>query len=133
VEEDAGGLGGRGDIQHLRPGTECEARRTRQAAYYQADGSCPIGPHTWRSAYWSAQSALAAAAAINSGAGHEVYALCRPPGHHARADAAGGSVISTTRPLRHRRYSEYIVESPYLMWICITVRVFSKYSMDAAT
>jgi acetoin utilization deacetylase AcuC-like enzyme len=71
---------------------EPNARRgvLAQAAYYQADGSCPIGPHTWRSAYWSAQSALAAAAAINSGAGHEAYALCRPPGHHARADAAGG-------------------------------------------
>jgi acetoin utilization deacetylase AcuC-like enzyme len=71
---------------------EPNARRgvLAQAAYYQADGSCPIGPQTWRSAYWSAQSALAAAAAINSGAGREVYALCRPPGHHARADAAGG-------------------------------------------
>jgi len=71
---------------------EPNARRgvLAQAAYYQADGSCPIGPHTWRSAYWSAQSALAAVAAINSGAGREAYALCRPPGHHARADAAGG-------------------------------------------
>ena len=60
-----------------------------QAARYQADGSCPIGEHTWRAAYWSAQSALAAAAVVNDG-GRESYALCRPPGHHARADAAGG-------------------------------------------
>ena len=42
-----------------------------------------------RSAYWSAQSAVAAARAINEGA-REAYALCRPPGHHARAEAAGG-------------------------------------------
>jgi acetoin utilization deacetylase AcuC-like enzyme len=60
-----------------------------QAARYLADGSCPVGANTWRSAYWSAQSALAAASAVNEGAG-EAYALCRPPGHHARADAAGG-------------------------------------------
>ncbi|TKC83124.1 histone deacetylase family protein [Trinickia terrae] len=60
-----------------------------QAARYLADGSCPVGANTWRSAYWSAQSALAAAATVADGA-REAYALCRPPGHHARADAAGG-------------------------------------------
>jgi len=60
-----------------------------QAARYLADGSCPIGANTWRSAYWSAQSALAAAADVNDGARH-TWALCRPPGHHARRDAAGG-------------------------------------------
>jgi acetoin utilization deacetylase AcuC-like enzyme len=27
-----------------------------QAARYLADGSCPVGSDTWRSAYWSAQS-----------------------------------------------------------------------------
>ncbi len=60
-----------------------------QAARYLADGSCPVGAATWRAAYWSAQSALAAAAAVRAGA-RDAYALCRPPGHHARADAAGG-------------------------------------------
>jgi acetoin utilization deacetylase AcuC-like enzyme len=60
-----------------------------KAARYLADGSCPIGPDTWRSAYWSAQSAVACAAAINQGA-REAYALCRPPGHHARTEGAGG-------------------------------------------
>src|SRR6478609_7850133 len=60
-----------------------------QAARYLADGSCPVGAHTYTSAYWSAQSAVAGAAAINEGA-REAYALCRPPGHHARAEAAGG-------------------------------------------
>lgn len=60
-----------------------------QAARYLADGSCPVGANTWRSAYWSAQSALAAAAEIVDGA-RESWALCRPPGHHARRDAAGG-------------------------------------------
>ncbi|MHA7165586.1 arginase family protein, partial [Burkholderia pseudomallei] len=53
-----------------------------QAARHLADGSCPVGEHTWRAAYWSAQSALAAAAAVRDGA-PAAYALCRPPGHHA--------------------------------------------------
>ena len=60
-----------------------------EAARYLADGSCPIGEHTWISSYWSAQSALAGAEAILAG-DQKSYALCRPPGHHARHDAAGG-------------------------------------------
>jgi len=60
-----------------------------QAARYLADGSCPVGPSTWRSAYWSAQSAVAAAREVLAGS-RQAYALCRPPGHHARYDAAGG-------------------------------------------
>lgn len=60
-----------------------------EAACYLADGSCPIGEFTWRSAYWSAQSALAGASELLAGNRH-AYALCRPPGHHARRDAAGG-------------------------------------------
>ncbi|MCF9011031.1 histone deacetylase family protein, partial [Pseudomonas carnis] len=46
-----------------------------QAARYLADGSCPIGELTWRSAYWSAQSAIAAAGDILDGA-PAAYALC---------------------------------------------------------
>lgn len=60
-----------------------------KAARYLADGSCPVGEETWRAAYWSAQSAIAGAKALLDG-NHEAYALCRPPGHHARVDAAGG-------------------------------------------
>lgn len=60
-----------------------------QAAAYLADGSCPVGEFTWRSAYWSAQCAVAAAQTVLDGERH-AYALCRPPGHHARRAAAGG-------------------------------------------
>lgn len=60
-----------------------------EAARYLADGSCPVGESTWRSAYWSAQSAVAAAQSLLDGE-PAAYALCRPPGHHARAEAAGG-------------------------------------------
>ena len=60
-----------------------------QAGFHQADTACPIAAHTWQSAYWSAQTALAAAAEVAAGA-RAAYALCRPPGHHAFADLAGG-------------------------------------------
>jgi acetoin utilization deacetylase AcuC-like enzyme len=58
-----------------------------QAGFHQADTSCPISAGTWEAAYWSAQTAVSAAGAVGSDA---VYALCRPPGHHAFADLAGG-------------------------------------------
>jgi acetoin utilization deacetylase AcuC-like enzyme len=60
-----------------------------QAGFHQADTACPIGAHTWESAYWSAQSAISAADLVAAGESG-VYALCRPPGHHAFADLAGG-------------------------------------------
>nr|NKR04777.1 histone deacetylase family protein [Escherichia coli] len=43
---------------------------------------------TWPAIYGAAQCAIAAAdAALAEG---HAYALCRPPGHHAYADSAGG-------------------------------------------
>ncbi|AGM40333.1 acetylpolyamine aminohydrolase aphA [Spiribacter salinus M19-40] len=60
-----------------------------EAARYLADGSCPVGAHTWEAAYWSAQGAVNAAEDILAGESMS-FALCRPPGHHARVDAAGG-------------------------------------------
>ncbi len=60
-----------------------------KAGFYLADGSCPIGAHTWPAVYASARSAVAAARQLTAGQ-QRVYALCRPPGHHARHDAAGG-------------------------------------------
>jgi len=60
-----------------------------QTARYLADGSCPVGPDTWTSSYWGAQAAVSAAKAVLAG-DQQAYALCRPPGHHTRKDAAGG-------------------------------------------
>lgn len=60
-----------------------------QAGFHQADTACPIGPHTWDAAYWSAQTALTGADLLIDGA-TSTYALCRPPGHHAFGDQAGG-------------------------------------------
>jgi acetoin utilization deacetylase AcuC-like enzyme len=58
------------------------------AGLYMADTSTPIRAGTWPALYGAAQCAIAAADTALA-AGH-AYALCRPPGHHAYADSAGG-------------------------------------------
>ena len=58
------------------------------AGYHTADTSTPIRAGTWDAVYGSAQAAIAAADAAAGGG--VAYALCRPPGHHAYADSAGG-------------------------------------------
>jgi acetoin utilization deacetylase AcuC-like enzyme len=56
--------------------------------YYTADTSTPLRAGTWRAVYSTAQAAISAAdSAMTDGT---AYALCRPPGHHAYADCAGG-------------------------------------------
>jgi acetoin utilization deacetylase AcuC-like enzyme len=57
--------------------------------YYCFGTGTPILEGTWLAAYWSAQCALTAADQLNAGE-REVYALCRPPGHHAGTDFYGG-------------------------------------------
>ena len=56
---------------------------------YCFDATTPITREAWTSSYWSAQSALAATHAVLGGE-RAAFALCRPPGHHAGADYAGG-------------------------------------------
>ncbi|MEM7405583.1 MAG: histone deacetylase family protein [Pseudomonadota bacterium] len=60
-----------------------------RAGFHQADTACPIGEHTWSAAVYAAHSALHAAGLVRDGA-RSAYALCRPPGHHAFGDMAGG-------------------------------------------
>ncbi|HUE46075.1 MAG TPA: histone deacetylase family protein [Aestuariivirgaceae bacterium] len=59
------------------------------AGYHQADTACPITPDTWDAARASAHTAVHAARLVLAGEPH-VYALCRPSGHHAYGDMAGG-------------------------------------------
>lgn len=56
--------------------------------YYLADTSTPIRAGTWAAVCGAAQAAIAAADAARE-TGY-AYALCRPPGHHAYANSAGG-------------------------------------------
>jgi acetoin utilization deacetylase AcuC-like enzyme len=60
-----------------------------RAGWHQVDLACPIGPHTWDAALASSEVATTAADLVLDGVPH-AYALCRPPGHHAYADMAGG-------------------------------------------
>ncbi|HVJ40912.1 MAG TPA: histone deacetylase family protein [Dongiaceae bacterium] len=60
-----------------------------QAGYHMADTACPIGNDTWTAVKASAAAAVHAAQLLLDGR-DPVYALCRPPGHHAYADMAGG-------------------------------------------
>ena len=59
------------------------------AARHMADTACPIGPGTWEAACAGANVAVHAAELVLAGA-PTAYGLCRPPGHHAYADTAGG-------------------------------------------
>ncbi|WP_226781489.1 histone deacetylase family protein [Oceaniglobus trochenteri] len=63
-----------------------------RAGWHMADAACPMGPHSWAAARRSADTALAAAQAVVDGA-RAAYALCRPPGHHALAEVAGGHCL----------------------------------------
>ena len=60
-----------------------------RAGLYMMDFSCPITATTWKAAKASAFTALTAADLVLKG-DRVAYALCRPPGHHAYADMAGG-------------------------------------------
>jgi acetoin utilization deacetylase AcuC-like enzyme len=57
--------------------------------WHTADTACPIGPGTYAGACASTDVAATAAQMVLDGE-DAVYALCRPPGHHAYRDMAGG-------------------------------------------
>ena len=81
-------------IPNVHPGRNMHGRPRAivgRAGYYQADCACPIGPGTWEGIQVSADCALSAASDVMGASATEyAYALCRPPGHHAYADMAGG-------------------------------------------
>ncbi|MCP1673511.1 acetoin utilization deacetylase AcuC-like enzyme [Natronocella acetinitrilica] len=60
-----------------------------QAGWHMHDMACPLGADSWTGIAASAASAVAAAEAVLDGGDH-AYALCRPPGHHAGPERAGG-------------------------------------------
>ncbi|WP_445157297.1 histone deacetylase family protein [Halomonas sp. E14] len=60
-----------------------------QVGWHMHDMACPLTADTFRGVMANAASAEAAAEAVLAGAA-SAYALCRPPGHHAGPDRAGG-------------------------------------------
>jgi len=61
-----------------------------RAGFHVYDLSCPIAAPTFSTVVWNSHSAAEAALQVASDARDVAYALCRPPGHHAGADYAGG-------------------------------------------
>jgi acetoin utilization deacetylase AcuC-like enzyme len=73
-----------------------------RAGWHAADTGAPIGAGTWEAVRAAAQVAVAAADHVLAGA-PEAYALCRPPGHHAFADMAGGFCYLNNTAIAARR------------------------------
>lgn len=67
----------------------CPADIHGQMGWWMTDTSTPLSDGLWEAIYWSAQTAVEAAQRAVEGA-RAVYALSRPPGHHAMAAAANG-------------------------------------------
>ncbi|MEP3244322.1 MAG: histone deacetylase family protein [Sneathiella sp.] len=63
-----------------------------EVGYYTADLAAPIGEKTWEGAVAASNAALTATDLVLDDlvAKKAAYALCRPPGHHAYEDMAGG-------------------------------------------
>jgi hypothetical protein len=59
-------------------------------SYFSFDAGTPITAGTWQAARSAADVALTGAELIAGGAERAVFALCRPPGHHAARDCYGG-------------------------------------------
>lgn len=77
---------------HAYPNRRMQARPTGiigLAGYHMATNSCPIVEGTWEASCAAADVAVHAAELVLRGA-PVAYALCRPPGHHAFSDLAGG-------------------------------------------
>ncbi len=77
--------------------------------WHTADTGCPIGPGTWAAACAATDVATTAAQLVLDGE-DAAYALCRPPGHHAFSDIAGGfcflnnsAVAAAQLRLKHER------------------------------
>ena len=78
-----------------------------RTGYYISDLSCPLGPHSWRSILRSAHTAVAAADAVLAG-DDVAYALCRPSGHHAHRDRAGGfCYVNNSAIAAHRLWERF--------------------------
>lgn len=91
----AGGMESEEVMPNIHPGRNMTSRSTGivgEVGYYTTDLSAPIGPQTWEASVTSSNVALTAAELVLSDDPDvtSAYALCRPPGHHAFADQAGG-------------------------------------------
>lgn len=73
-----------------------------KAGFHLRDQITPVGEGTWVAAYWAAQTAVTAAQLLANGE-RQVYALCRPSGHHAGQDYGGGATYLNNAAIAARQ------------------------------
>ena len=76
-----------------------------QKGFYCTDMEAPIDANTWDAAVSSAHCAWTGAMHLCSGESY-VYALCRPPGHHAGQDFFGGYCYLNNAAIAAKALSE---------------------------
>ena len=85
-------------IPHVHPTHRMHRKPTEllgELGWYSNSTSCPITAGTWPAIFASAQVAVHGADRLQAKPGHAgkaepVYAMCRPPGHHAYPDLMTG-------------------------------------------
>jgi acetoin utilization deacetylase AcuC-like enzyme len=77
------------NMHPVRSGGTYPTHIVGRLGWHTVDTGCPIGPGTWAGACAASDVAVTAAQMMMDGE-DAVYALCRPPGHHAYRDLAGG-------------------------------------------
>jgi acetoin utilization deacetylase AcuC-like enzyme len=89
-----------------RPGQRREPCRSSsivaEAGYYLGDLAVPLGASSWPAILAATHCAASAADAVLAG-GSAAYALCRPSGHHARADRASGFCYANNAAIAAQR------------------------------
>lgn len=78
-----------GNVHPVRGSGTYPASIVGRAGWHLQDMACGIGPGTWAAAAAATDVAVTAADLVLDGE-RAAYALCRPPGHHAYRDMAGG-------------------------------------------
>jgi len=78
-----------GNVHPVRRTGTMPASIVGRAGWYMQDMACGIGPGTWVAVASATDVAVTAAELVAEGE-RAAYALCRPPGHHAYRDIAGG-------------------------------------------
>lgn len=98
-----------GNVHPVRYAATYPTHIVGRLGWHTADTAAPIGKGTFAAACAATDVATTAAQLVMDGE-DAVYALCRPPGHHAFADMAGGfcffnnsAVAAAHLRLRHER------------------------------
>ncbi len=93
-----------GNVHPVRGTGTYPASLVGRAGWHLQDMACGIGPGTWAAAADATDVAVTAADLL-AGGERVAYALCRPPGHHAYRDLAGGHCFLNNTAIAAERLS----------------------------